>query len=179
MRRIGDDGLVAEFTSPEALVAAAKAARERGYARIDAYTPYPVSDLAPLLAIGRSPIPYLAIVVGAIGAVVQYAAQYWMNVIDFPINVGGRPLHSWPAFIPGPLVVAFLWGALAILVSFLILTRLPRLHHPLFDVPDFERASKDRLFLFIGRDDPRFDPDETAQFLQGLDSIAVRRVGSQ
>lgn len=173
------DGLLAEFRTPETLVAAAMAARGSGYTRLDAYTPYPVPELKPHLGIGQSPIPFLALTAGGIGAIVQYAAQYWMNVIDFPINVGGRPLHSWPAFLPGPLIVAFLWGSVAILVSFLALTRLPRLHHPLFDVPDFDRAGEDRLFLLIGHDDPKFDPVETARFLECLDARAVRRVRSR
>jgi hypothetical protein len=169
-------GLVAEFETPGALTEAVRIAQSAGYTRLDAYSPYPMPELADALDAKTLAIPLAALVVGIAGAAVQYYAQYWMNVLDYPINVGGRPLHSWPAFIPGPLIVSFLWAAVAILVAFLTLTGLPRLHHPIFDVIDFERASEDRFFLCLERGDPMFDREGTARFLENLRPLAVREI---
>jgi Protein of unknown function (DUF3341) len=169
-------GVMAEFSAPEALIAAVSAAKAAGYTRLDAFSPFPLREVAEHLGVRPSIIPWIASVTGFIGAAVQYGSQYWMNAIDYPLNVGGRPLHSWPAFIPSTLIVAILWSGAATLLSMLLIIRLPRLHHPVFAVPGFERASEDRFFLLILGDDPLFDPPRTRALLQGLAPLAVRDV---
>lgn len=169
-------GLIAEFRDPDALVAAANAVRGAGYSRMDAYSPFPLSDLEKPLALDTRAIPIAATVAAVIGAAITYFVQYWTNAVDYPFNVGGRPLHSWPAFIPATIIVATLWSTLAALIGMLLLCRLPRLHHPVFDVPGFERATEDRFFLLVECADPKFDPDDTRRLLEGQQPVAVREV---
>jgi hypothetical protein len=121
-------------------------------------------------------VAVIAIAAGIFGAALQYFAQLWMNAIDYPLNVGGRPLHSWPAFIPPTIIMAILWASAAALIGMLVLCRLPRLHHPLFAVPGFERASSDRFFLCIEAADPRFDAEATRSFLDELGPQSVQEV---
>ena len=169
-------GITAEFTAPEALIAAVEAAKNAGYTRLDAFSPFPLAEAADRLGVRPSIIPWIAWITGFIGAAIQYGSQYWLNAVDYPLNVGGRPLHAWPAFIPSTLIVAILWAGAATLLSMLLIIRLPRLHHPLFAVPRFERASEDRFFLLILSDDPLFDPHRARALLEGLAPAAVRDV---
>lgn len=169
-------GVIAEFEKPDAIKAAVEAAREAGYTRLDVFAPFPMQDVAETLGYKTSAIAWIATAAGLIGAAIQYYSQYWMNAVDYPLNVGGRPLHSWPAFIPSTIIVAVLWAGAASLIGLLIILRLPRLHHPVFEVPGFERASEDRFFLCILGDDPLFEADEAARFLGTLGSRAVREV---
>lgn len=169
-------GLMAEFRTPEGLTQAVKAARLAGYTRIDAFSPFPLHDLAHQLGTKTTAIPWIALVAGVTGAAVQYGSQYWMNVIDYPINVGGRPLHSWPTFVPATLIVAILWAGLATLLGLLVILRLPRLHHPVFAVHGFERASQDRFFLCILSEDPLYDGPATRRFLEATAPENVREV---
>lgn len=171
-------GLVAEFDAPEALLEAAKATRRAGYSRLDAFTPFPNRDIAEALGFRRSWLRFLPWLAVLVGGAVQYYSQYWMNVIDYPINVGGRPLHSWPAFIPATIIVSVLWGGVATFLVMLFETRLPRLHHPIFDTPDFERASQDRFFLLVKADDPRFDSETTTSLLAQFAPRAIRELPS-
>lgn len=169
-------GLIAEFARAEELAGAVRAARADGYTRMDAFSPFPLREVNEILGNRASGLPYVAFAAAVLGGTVQYLSQYWMNVVDYPINVGGRPLHSWPAFVPSTLIVAILWAGVATFVIMLVSMRLPRLHHPVFAVPAFERTSQDRFFLWIMADDPRFDPDRTGRFLATLGSRAVREV---
>lgn len=169
-------GIMAEFKSPEALMEAVRAAKHAGYTRLDAFSPFPLSDLAKELGVRTSVIPWIAAVAGLIGAAIQYGSQYWMNAVDYPLNVGGRPLHSWPAFIPASLIVAILWAGAATLIGLLLILRLPRLNHPVFALPGFERASEDRFFLCILQDDPKFDRRVILEFLGTLSPLAVREI---
>jgi hypothetical protein len=169
-------GIMAEFRTPEALVEAVRAAKRAGYTRLDAFSPFPLSDLAKELGVRTSVIPWIALVAGLAGAAIQYGSQYWMNAIDYPLNVGGRPLHSWPAFIPASMIVAILWAGAATLIGLLLILRLPRLNHPVFAVPGFERASEDRFFLCIMHDDPKFDSAAIREFLGPLSPLAVQEV---
>ncbi|MFC1460024.1 DUF3341 domain-containing protein [Microvirga arabica] len=169
-------GIMAEFKTPEALIEAVRAAKRAGYTRLDAFSPFPLSDLAKELGVRTSVIPWIATVAGLVGAAIQYGSQYWMNAVDYPLNVGGRPLHSWPAFIPASLIVAILWAGAATLIGLLLILRLPRLHHPVFAVPGFERASEDRFFLCIMQDDPIFDNATVRTFFGGLSPLAVQEV---
>ena len=169
-------GLLAEFKSADSIRAAVQAADKAGYTRLEAFSPFPMPDIAKRL--GHRPLimPVIALTAGLMGAAVQYYAQYWMNVVDYPINVGGRPLHAWPAFIPATLIVGIMWAAAAVLVGMLVLNRLPRLHHPLFDATGFERASQDRFFLYIADNDPKFDPAATKRFLKRQKAISVQEI---
>lgn len=169
-------GIMAEFRTPEALTEAVRAAKRAGFTRLDAFSPFPLADLARELGGRTSAIPWIALVAALLGAGVQYGSQYWMNVVDYPLNVGGRPLHSWPAFIPSTLIVAILWGGAATLLGLLLILRLPRLHHPVFAVPGFERASEDRFFLCILGDDPLFDAPAIRSLLEAASPEAVREV---
>jgi hypothetical protein len=169
-------GIMAEFGTPEALVDAVKAAKRAGFTRLDAYSPFPLSDLAEELGIRTTIVPWIAFVAALIGSGIQYGTQYWMNAVDYPLNVGGRPLDSWPAFIPSTLIVAILWAGAATLIGLLLVLRLPRLHHPVFAVHGFERASQDRFFLCILSDDPLFESEATRNFLEALSPQIVREV---
>jgi hypothetical protein len=169
-------GLLARFETPEAVDEAIRRARAAGYANIATYSPFPLHETHEVLGRGGAPVAVIAIAAGIFGACLQYFTQYWMNAIDFPLNVGGRPLHSWPAFIPPTLIMGMLWAAAAALIGMLALCRLPRLHHPLFAVPGFERASLDRFFLCIRADDPRFDAAATRSFLDELAPESVEDV---
>ncbi|WP_114942930.1 DUF3341 domain-containing protein [Microvirga calopogonii] len=169
-------GIMAEFRTPEALMDAVRAARRAGFTRIDAFSPFPLPDLADELGIRTSIVPWIAFVAALAGAGLQYGSQYWMNAVDYPLNVGGRPLNSWPTFIPSTLIVAILWAGAATLLGLLMILRLPRLHHPVFSVHGFERVTNDRFFLCVLSEDPIFDSESTRDFLQGLSPQAVREV---
>lgn len=169
-------GLMAEFEEPEALLEAAGAARDAGYTRLDAYTPYPVSDLPEALGLRRNRVPLFVLLGGLLGGGAAYLMQWYPNVIGYPINVGGRPLHSWPSFIPITFELTVLLAAFAALISMLALNGLPRLYHPTFNVPAFVRASQDRFFLCIEAEDPRFDREDTARFLRDFAPTAVHEV---
>lgn len=169
-------GVMAEFATDEALVAALRAARQAGWQRLDAFAPFPMAGAAELLGATGKHVAWIAIGAGLVGAVIAYGTQWWLSVHDYPINVGGRPLHAWPAFLPATTIVAILWAAAAALVGMLLLNRLPRLSHPVFAAPGFARASEDRFFLLILADDPRFGAEAATRFLASLDPLRVAEV---
>jgi ActD protein len=169
-------GLLAEFVDPTEVVVAARRVREEGYRRVDAYSPYPIEELSEALGYHHSRLPLLVLLGGIVGAVSAYALQYWTATIDYPINVGGRPLHSWPAFIVPTFETTILFAALTAVLGMLALNGLPQPYHPVFNVPSFSRASRDRFFLCIQAIDPRFDADETWSFLLSLGPRAVSEV---
>lgn len=169
-------GLVARFTSPEDLTAAVKAARDAGYHRMDAYSPFPIHGLADLLKAEDARLPWLVFACGAIGAVAGYALQYYVSVIAYPHNVGGRPLHSWPSFIPVTFETTVLLAAFGAVIGMFALNGLPRPHHPVFDVPGFDRVTTDAFFLQIGADDKLFDRVRTADFLRSVGAVEVYEV---
>jgi hypothetical protein len=173
-------GVMAEFEDAGALVGAVRAARAAGWRRIDAFSPYPVAEAAALLGAREAPVAWIAMGAGLFGAVLAYGTQWWLSVHAWPINVGGRPLHAWPAFLPATTIVAILWSAAAALLGMLLLNRLPRLHHPVFAVPGFGRASEDRFFLLLRAADPRFgDAGTVAAFLAGLGPLRVTLVAEE
>ena len=169
-------GVIAEFERPEALAQAVEASRQAGYTRLEAFSPFPMRAVADTLGARPTAVPAIAAVAGLIGASIQYGTQYWLNGVDYPLNVGGRPLHSWPAFVPATLIVAILWAGAATLIALLFIIGLPRLHHPVFAVPGFERASEDRFFLLISSADPVFDPQRARAFLETLAPSAITEV---
>lgn len=165
-------GVVAEFTSPEALLAAAVRTR-REFRDVEAFTPYSVDGLADALGFTRTGVPAITLAGGIVGGVGAYVLQWYTAVIDYPINAGGRPLHSWPSFIPATFELAVLGAALAAFFGFLALCRLPRLNHPLFDVPDFDLASKSRFFLCVRATDPAYDAERATALFASLDAARV------
>jgi hypothetical protein len=169
-------GLMAEFERPEALLEAAHATRNAGYTRLDAYTPFPVKGLPDAIGFRRNRLPLIVLVGGLVGGSVAYFMQWYPNVVSYPLNVGGRPLHSWPSFVPITFELTVLFATFAALIGMLVLNGLPKLYHPTFNVPAFARASQDRFFLCIKAGDEQFDPDETARFLSEQQAVAVHEV---
>jgi hypothetical protein len=167
---------MAEFDSSADLLDAAQRAYEEGYRRMDAYTPFPVHGLPEALGFHRTRLPLLVLLGGIAGCIGGYSLQYWVAAIDYPLNVGGRPLNSWPAFIPVTFELTVLVAALAAVLGMLALNRLPMPYHPVFNVPEFELASRNRFFLCIEAVDPKFDRGETKHFLESLKPRGVFEV---
>lgn len=166
-------GIMAEFPTPNDLIAAAEKAREAGYRRMDAYTPYPIEQVWEAIGHHRSRVPLLVLIGGLIGCAGGYLLQYWVSAIEYPLDVGGRPYNSWPAFIPVTFETTILVAGLFAVVGMLALNGLPMPHHPVFNVPRFALASRDRYFLCIERRDKRFDRAGTRAFLEGLGPTEV------
>ena len=169
-------GVMAEFDDPSSLVAATNRAREEGYRRMDAYSPYPIEELHDALGEHHSRLPLVVLIGGLIGCIGGYALQYWISAIAYPINVGGKPLHSWPAFIPVTFECTILAAALSAVLGMLALNGLPMPYHPVFSVPRFALASRNRFFLCIESKDPKFDLEKTRHFLETLDPREVSAV---
>jgi Protein of unknown function (DUF3341) len=166
-------GMMACFETPEALMKAARKAREQGYREMDAYAPMPVEGLAEAIGFETPWVSRLVFVAGLAGATGGFTLCYWMAAIAYPHNVGGRPLNSWPAWIPITFESMVLLAAITAVVGMLALNGLPQPYHPVFNVSEFERASRDRFFLCIESDDPLFDPAETRSFLESLNPLEV------
>ena len=160
-------GLAAEFDDPTTLVEAAKRVREAGYRKFEVYTPYPIKDLDEIVP-GSNLVPFLTLVGGLIGAASAWVLQYFVAAKEYPVNVGGRPLYSWPAFIPILFEATVLLSAAFCFFGTLGLCRFPQLHHPLFNVPRFTEASSGRFFIGVEAEDPLFDDELTAEFLHTL-----------
>jgi hypothetical protein len=169
-------GLLAEFAHADTLLDAVRRARAQGFSRLEAYSPFSVDGLDEAIGPASNHVPLITLIGGVVGAAVGYFVQWYSATINYPINVGGRPLDSWPAFMPITFEVSVLCAAFAALGGMLIHNGLPRLMHPLFNIADFKRASCDRFFLCIRSEDPQFDPGATAQFLHSLDALAVQEV---
>lgn len=172
----GPWGLLAEFATPEALIAAAKRAREAGYTRIDAYTPYPVEGVWHALKLKRSKVPLVVLLGGLCGGLGVLGLQYWAMVIRYPMIIGGRPPDVWPAWIVPTFEGTILIAALSGVLGMILLNGLPRPHHPAFNVERFARASQDSFFLSIEADDPKFDRASTERFLRELSPVEVSEV---
>ena len=161
-------GLLAEFGDQEALLEATRRVRAAGYTKLDAYTPYPVEDLAEELGFHTTRVPLLVLVGGILGALGGFLLQYWLNVLDYPINVGGRPLNSIPSWIIVTFELTILSAAIFAVLGMLALNRLPMPHHPVFNVPEFALASTNRFFLAVEAEDPRYDSRATRELLESL-----------
>ncbi|HEX4129267.1 MAG TPA: DUF3341 domain-containing protein [Pirellulales bacterium] len=169
-------GLMAEFDTPSQLIAAARHVREAGFRRVEGYTPYPIEELGDTLHFGRSWLPLLVFLGGLFGGTAGFLLQYWVHVIHYPLNSGGKPLLSWPMFIPITFEMTILGAALTAVFSMLALNGLPMPYHPVFNVPRFTLASRDRFFLMIRRIDPLFDVERTRQMLVDLQATEVFEV---
>jgi len=169
-------GLIAEFDNAESLLAAAHRAFAEGFRKMDAYSPFPVEGLAEALGFHRTRVPLIVLTGGILGCLGGFFLQYWLAVIDYPINVGGRPLNSWPSFIPVTFELTILIAALSAFFGVLALNGLPMPYHPVFNVERFELASRNRFFLLIEAADPRFDSAGTRRFLENIGSHGVYEV---
>jgi len=169
---------MAEFRTPQELVHAAEQARASGYRRMDAYSPFPMEALSEAMDLPRSKVPLLALVGAVTGAVLGYGLQYWVSVVEYPMNIGGRPFHSWPAFIPVTFECAILSAGLFAVLGMLALNGLPMPHHPVFNAARFALASRDRYFFCIEARDRKFDAAETRRFLLSLGPTEVTDVSA-
>jgi hypothetical protein len=169
-------GLMAEFDSPTAIVAATRRAYEEGYRQMDTFTPFAVEGLAEELHFHHTRVPLIVLLGGLAGCLGGFFLQYWIAGAYWPVNIGGRPLNSWPAFIPVTFELTVLVAALSALVGMLALNGLPHPYHPVFNVPRFALASQDRFFLCIEASDPRFDRAATRDFLESLSPREVSDV---
>lgn len=167
-------GWMAEFATADALVAAAHAAHAQGYRCVEAYSPFHVEGLAEALGSRSTRVPAIVFAGALLGAIGGYLMQWYSAVVDYPINVGGRPLHSWPMFVPVTFELAVLGGAIAAVLALLVGSGLPRITHPVFRAPDFDLATRNRFFLCLRSDDPSFDRERAARFLDSLQPL--RRV---
>lgn len=166
-------GLMAEFEHPEDVVEAARAAYERGYRQMDAYSPMPVEGLSEALGFRRNRLPTIVFAGGLVGGLTGFFMQWYSAVVHYPIIVGGRPFNSWPSFIPITFELTVLFAAFAAVLGMFWLNGMPRPHHPVFNVPSFALASRSRFFLCLQSNDPLFDLRETRTFLDGLHPRAV------
>jgi hypothetical protein len=169
-------GLMAEFPSADALIAAAHEVHEAGYQKVDAFTPYPIEAVSEALGLPRSKMPIIVLIGGLLGGLGGYMLQFWSQVIRYPMNIGGRPIHSWPSFIVPTFECTILGAALAAVVGMIAINGLPMPYHPVFNVPRFALASRDRFFLVIEAEDPKFDSAATRSFLAGLNASEVSDV---
>jgi hypothetical protein len=168
-------GVLGEYTDAEALLAAIARAKEAGFTKLEAYTPLPVH--AVIEALGHTnDLPKYVLGGGIVGALTGFGLQYYASVVHYPLNVGGRPLNSWPSFVPVTFELTILFAALTAVLGMLALNGLPRPHHPVFAAPQFEQASRDRFFLLVLHYDPRFDPDRALATLRATDALSVQEV---
>ncbi len=169
-------GLLAEFSSVDTVVAAARRTYEAGYRKIDAYSPFPVEELSEAIGFHRNGVALVCLIGGLLGGTGGFMLQWWINTINYPINVGGRPYNSWPAFIIVTFEMTILFGGLSAVFGMLTLNGLPQPYHPLFNAPRFSLATRDRFFVVILSSDPKYDPAETRTFLEGLSPNSISEV---
>jgi hypothetical protein len=169
-------GVLAGFDNLEALIHATRAARADGYTALDAYSPLPSEELVEALGVRPTRLPVLVLIGGLVGAVGGFFMQYYASAISYPLNVGGRPLNSWPSFVPVTFELTVLCAALTAVLGMLALNGLPRPHHPLFGMPSFDRASRDRFFLCLEAKDPRFDLETARAFLARFNPETLEEV---
>ena len=159
-------GVMGEFGTPEELIHAVEKVREAGYRRVNAYSPFPVEGLSEALGLKRNMVPVICLLGGLTGGLGGFLFQYWAAAISYPQNIGGRPLNSWPSFIPVTFECTVLVAALCAVLGMLALNGLPMPYHPVFNVPRFALATRDRFFLCLEATDPQFDREETRRFLE-------------
>ena len=169
-------GLLAEFGSDQEILAATRSAYDRGYRKMDAFAPFPVAGLAQALGRKKTAVPVIVFVSGVTGCLGGYLMQWFAGAIAYPLNIGGRPLNSWPPYIPITFELTILFAAFGAIIGMIALNGLPQPHHPLFNVSQFERASSDKFFLCIEASDPKFDLEQTRRFLETLKPELIAEV---
>jgi hypothetical protein len=169
-------GILAEFHSPHEVVEAAKKVHEAGYRNVDGYSPYPIEELSEALELHHSPLPKLVLTGGILGLLAGFGLEYWASVIEYPMNIGGRPFFSWPAFLIPAYETTILFAAGTAVLGMLALNGLPEPYHPVFNVPGFALATRDKFFICIEATDPKFDRAGTKKFLTGIGASEVSEV---
>jgi hypothetical protein len=169
-------GLMTMFDNPDDLVSAAQKTYDTGYRKMDAYSPFPIHGLAEAVGYRKRILPWIVLAGGIFGCVAGFTLQYWVSVSAMPLNIGGRPLNSWPAFIPVTFECTILGAALSAILGMLALNGLPRPHHPVFNQPRFAMATRNRFFLCIETADPLFDRETTGKYLEELSPYGVLEV---
>ncbi len=177
MKKYGLYGLLAEFDTPGALVHASKAAHDAGYRVMDAYSPYPLEEAAEAIGFHKNRVSLIVLIGGCLGCLTGFSLPYWVSTIAYPVNVGGKPLNSWPAWIPITFELTVLFAALSAVVGMLVMNGLPMPYHPVFNAKNFlQTASKNKFFLCIEAKDPMFRLDDSKQFLEALHPVSVVEV---
>ena len=171
-------GLMAEFDNVNDVITAARRVYGAGYRKIDAYSPFPVEELSEAIGFHKNGVALICLVGGLLGCTGAFTLQWWINTISYPINIGGRPFNSWPSFIIVTFEMTILFSGLSAVFGMLALNGLPMPYHPVFNVPRFEFASKDRFFIVIFSSDKNYDATRTRQFLEGLNPISIAEVPS-
>jgi hypothetical protein len=166
-------GVMAEFDNADALVAAARQTMAGGWTRVEAYSPVPIEDLNTIIHKKRTVLPKLVLAGGLTGMATGFGLQYWASVIEYPMNVGGRPLASWTTFIVPSYELTILFSALTAAIGMIVLSGLPAPYHPVFNVERFSMASSDKFFLVIESTDPKFDQHAATEFLKGTGAKGV------
>lgn len=168
--------MVAEFDSAEALLEAAERTKMAGYRDIDGYSPFPVHGLSDALGFHDVRLPWMIFIGGITGTFFGFSLEWYTSVVDYTLNVGGKPLNSMIAFFPVLYESTILFAAITAVFGMLTLNRLPKLYHPIFNTPGFERASQDRFFLEVSAKDAKYDSDEVRAFLMDLNPLNVSEV---
>ena len=169
-------GVMAEFDNPSDLVAAARRTYEAGYRRINGYSPYPIEELWEAIGFHHTRLPIIVLIGGIVGGLGGFFMQYYLAVIEYPLNVGGKPFNSWPSFIPITFEMTILCAAFAAIFGMLALNKLPQPYHPVFNAPNFALATRDHFFLVIEANDPRYRHDEVVNFMKDLGAKDVSDV---
>ena len=176
MKRNPIYGLMAEFDTPGTIIAAANKTYAAGYKKIDAYSPFPIEELSEAIGFHRNGVAAVVLTGGILGCLTGYLMQWWIATVSYPVNVGGRPYHSWPSFIVVTFELTILFSVLFAVFGMLALNGLPMPYHPVFNVERFALASKDRFFLIIFSSDPKYASAETRAFLESLGARSVSEV---
>src|SRR5437588_12970046 len=172
-------GVMGEFAQPAEIVSAARLARAAGYRYVSAYSPFPIEGLSEALGLSRTSVPLITLIGGLLGGMGGFGLQYWCSAISYPMNIGGRPLNSWPAFIPVTFELTILGASFAAVFGMLALNRLPHPHHPVFNVARFTHASSDRFFVCIEANDPNFHVEKCARLLQEVHAHHITEVSNE
>lgn len=178
MKDTGIYGLLAEFDDVNDAITAAQSAYAAGYRKMDAYAPFPVEELSEAIGFHKNGVALICLVGGLLGCTGAFTLQWWINTISYPVNIGGRPMNSWPSFIIVTFEMTILFSGLSAVFGMLALNGLPMPYHPVFNVPRFDLASKDRFFLIVFSSDKKYDAAGTRKFLESLNPISIAEVPS-
>jgi hypothetical protein len=176
MNAVAPYGLLAEFDTPAQLVAAAKRAYAEGYRRMDTFSPFPIEEAWEAIGHHDRRMSFIVLMGGLVGGFGGYGLEYWVHTMAYPMNIAGKPLNSWPQFIPVTFEMTILIAALSAVLGMIILNGLPMPYHPVFNVARFEHASRDKFFLLVESTDPKFDRQRTLEFLKALDPSEINEV---